>query len=284
MSEEAQAGSVVTGSSEAPDAAPQADWKASLPEDLRSDPSLADIKDVENLTKSFINGQKLIGKDKIALPGKEATETEMSDFYAALGRPEEAKGYDFGERPKMPEGVTYDENFETQFRDIAFQAGLTPQQAKTIYDGYHEYVNNSYATDAETSQLQHSEWIDGLKKEFGKAYNERVDLAQRAVETYGTPELKEWLEGTGMGNNPMFVRLFAKVGEGLAEGKPDTGADRSFIMTPDQARQEIARFNRDPEFMKAYQNGDNPNHSEAVEKMNALFKLAYPDETPVQPA
>ena len=55
-------------------------------------------------------------------------------------------------------------------------------------------------------------------------------------------------------------------------------------MTPDQARQEIARFNRDPEFMKAYQNGDNPNHSEAVEKMNALFKLAYPDETPVQPA
>jgi len=52
-------------------------------------------------------------------------------------------------------------------------------------------------------------------------------------------------------------------------------------MTPDQARQEIARFNRDPEFMKAYQDSENQGHSEAVEKMNALFQLAYPDETPV---
>jgi len=287
MSEEAQAGSVLTsGSSEsapAESAAPTSDavsWKDSLPEEIRSDPSLADINDVNSMAKSYINGQKLIGKDKIALPGKEATEAEMNDFYNSLGRPADSKEYTF-DKPTLPEGVTYDQGFEDAYKGIAHAAGLNPEQAKQIYDGYHEYLNNQAATSSEGSQLQHAEWVDSIKKDFGKAYSEKIDLASRAVETYGGPELKDWLDSTGMGNNPMFVKLFAKVGEGLAEGKPDTGADRSFIMTPDQARQEIARFNRDPEFMKAYQDSENQGHSEAVQKMNALFQLAYPDETPV---
>lgn len=286
MSEEAQAGSVLTsGSSESAPAtdAPVSDatsWKDSLPEEIRSDPSLNDINDIGNLAKSYINGQKLIGKDKIALPGKEATEAEMNDFYSSLGRPADPKEYTF-DKPTLPEGISYDQDFEDAFKGVAHAAGLNPQQAKQIYDGYHEYVNNQAATNSEGNQLQHAEWVDSIKKEFGKAYSEKIDLATRAVETYGGPELKEWLDSTGMGNNPMFVKLFAKVGEGLAEGKPDTGAERSFIMTPDQARQEIARFNRDPEFMKAYQDAEHQGHKEAVEKMDALFQLAYPDETPV---
>jgi hypothetical protein len=87
-----------------------------------------------------------------------------------------------------------------------------------------------------------------------------------------------------MGNNPMMVKLFAKIGEGLAEGRSDSVQDRGFIMTPDQAKQEIARYNRDQTFMSAYQSGDNPGHAEAVKKMDSLFKLAYPDETPIMPA
>ena len=82
----------------------------------------------------------------------------------------------------------------------------------------------------------------------------------------------------------MMVKLFAKIGEGIAEGRSDSAQQRGFIMTPDQAKQEIARYNRDQTFMSAYQNGDNPGHGEAVNKMNSLFKLAYPDENPITPA
>ena len=82
----------------------------------------------------------------------------------------------------------------------------------------------------------------------------------------------------------MFVKLFAKIGEGVAEGRSDTASARAFTMTPDQAKQEIARYNRDGEFMKAYSSGDHTGHQAALDKMNSLYKLAFPDETPVPPA
>lgn len=280
MSDEVtQTGSVVTDAGSS--AAPTQDWRTAIPEDLRSDPSLTDIKDVGNLAKSYINSQKLIGKNRIALPGENATDQEWGQFYDSLGRPEKPEAYNFGDRPVMPEGMQYDEQFETTFKGLAHQAGLTPQQAKTLYDGYHNYVGNKMTSEGQDTEAQANQWVDSLKKEFGKAYDERVDLAQRAVETYGSPELNEWLDNTGMGNNPMIVKMFAKIGEGLAEGVADSTSQRSFTMTPDQARQEIARYNRDGDFMNAYNNGDHTSHAEAVQKMNNLFQLAYPDETPI---
>jgi len=286
MSDQEQTGSVITGSSDAPatDAQAPADWRSGLPEDIRNDPSLADIQDVGAMAKSYINGQKLIGKNRISLPGEGATEEEISAFHSQLGRPEKSNLYDFGDRPVLPDGLEYDEGFETAYKDLAFKAGLNSQQAKAIFDGYHEYINNKASVEGEGTAAQSAEWVESLKKEFGKAYNERVELASRAVDTYGDGDLKQWLDQTGMGNNPMMVKLFAKIGEGIAEGKADSAQQRGFIMTPDQAKQEIARYNRDQTFMAAYQSGDNPGHGEAVNKMNSLFKLAYPDENPITPA
>ena len=286
MSDQEQTGSVLTGSSDAPatDAQAPADWRSGLPEDIRNDPSLADIKDVGSMAKSYINGQKLIGKNRIALPGEGATDEEISSFHSQLGRPEKADGYQFGDRPTLPEGMEYDEGFETQFKDLSYKAGLTPTQAKAIYDGYHEYIGKKAELSGESDGQKAAEWVTGLKKEFGKAYDERIDLAKRAVDSYGDDGLKQWLQSTGNGNNPMFVKLFAKIGEGLAEGATDAAQARSFVMTPQQAQQEIARYNRDQTFMTAYTSGDHVGHREAVAKMDGLYKLAYPDETPVKPA
>ena len=287
MSDEKTTGSVLTGSSDAapaPDAQAPVDWRASLPEDVRADPSLADIKDVGSMAKSYINGQKLIGKNRISLPDDKATDEEWSSFYSSVGRPEKSAAYQFGERPALPEGLEYDEAFENNFRDLSYKAGLSSTQAKAIYDGYHDYISKKSELEGQSQTAQTDEWVTSLKKEFGKAYDERIDLATRAVHAYGDDGLKKWLDDTGMGNNPMFVKLFAKVGEGVAEGKSDTASARAFTMTPDQAKQEIARYNRDGEFMKAYSSGDHTGHQAALDKMNSLYKLAFPDETPVPPA
>ena len=94
MSDQEQTGSVLTGSSDASttDAKAPADWRSGLPDDVRNDPSLSDIKDVGSMAKSYINGQKLIGKNRIALPAEGATDEEMSMFHSQLGRPEKADG------------------------------------------------------------------------------------------------------------------------------------------------------------------------------------------------
>ena len=65
----------------------QVDWRESLPEDLKSDPSLLTVKDVPGLAKSYIHAQKMIGADKLAIPGKNASEEEWSAVYEKLGKP-----------------------------------------------------------------------------------------------------------------------------------------------------------------------------------------------------
>ena len=283
MSEEATTGSVATDTGSSTDA-PVQDWKASLSDDIRSDPSLADIKDADNLAKSYIHAQKMIGKNRVALPDENATDSDWGQFYDSLGRPANAKDYNLGDRPEMPAGMEYDENFENTYRELSHKVGLTPKQAKDLYDGYNEYVNSQVMIQGEDAVQQSAKWVEEVKKEFGKAYDERVDLARRAVDTYGDAQLKEWLDSSGMGNNPMMLRMFSKMGEGLAEGRSDSSGQRSFTMPPAQAKQEIARYNRDSDFMTAYSSGDHQGHAAAVEKMDSLFKLAYPDETPIQPA
>ena len=57
------------------------DWRASLSDDIRNDPSLASIQDVNGLAKSFIHGQRMVGADKVVIPKDDASPDEMNDFY-----------------------------------------------------------------------------------------------------------------------------------------------------------------------------------------------------------
>ncbi|MEI6907818.1 peptidase, partial [Klebsiella pneumoniae] len=42
---------------------------------------------------------------------------------------------------------------------------------------------------------------------------------------FGTPELKEYLNGTGLGNHPELVKAFIKVGKAMSEDGMVTGKE-----------------------------------------------------------
>ena len=76
------------------DAAP-ASFIDTLPEDLRGEPSLRNFTDTAGLAKSYVHAQKMIGVDKLPLPGKSATDEEWNNVYERLGRPNAPTEYDF---------------------------------------------------------------------------------------------------------------------------------------------------------------------------------------------
>ena len=87
--DEGNSGSVLgAGSSEAPAPEVVSDWRSGLPEDVAGDPSLADIKDVSSLAKSYVHAQRMVGRDKVSIPQEGAGEDEWNSFYDRLGRPE----------------------------------------------------------------------------------------------------------------------------------------------------------------------------------------------------
>lgn len=276
-SADAGAGGVPAGGATEGSSAGAMDWRASLDETLRADPTLADIKDLNGLAKSYVHAQRMIGKDKISIPQEGADVAEWDAFYERLGRPGDGN-YKLDPAGLMPADLPFDPQVLDRFKKVFHAAGLNQKQAEGVFKNYLEYVGEVHKNNLEGVEQQRQGWVNDLRKEFGRAFDERVDLAVRAVETFGGQEFMKWLDQTGMGDHPMFVKMFAQIGQQMQEALATPGQSRGWTMTPDTARQEIARMQRDDQFMKAYMTPGATGHAEAVKKMQDLFGFAYPDE------
>ena len=107
----------------------------SLAEDVRNEPSLQNIQDLDQLAKGYVHAQRMVGADKIALPNKHATEDDWNQFYGKLGRPDSPEAYEINYQPPV-EG--YEATNLPGFQDAAFRAGLNSDQAQLLLDWYSE--------------------------------------------------------------------------------------------------------------------------------------------------
>ena len=82
------------------------------------------------MLESYRHLEKLIGRDKIALP-KEGDAEAWNAVYDRLGRPENAEGYEIA----VPEGLERDSAFEEQMRGLFHKAGLTKMQVAALAEG-----------------------------------------------------------------------------------------------------------------------------------------------------
>ena len=252
---------------------------ATLPEDLRADPSFADIQDVSGLARSYVNGQRLIGADKATLlkiPGENATTEERTEFFTKLGRPEASAGYEFKKPDTHPDHVPYDEELVGGFAEVAHEVGLSKGQGQKLMDWYLENEVGYYdalqkqADDAKASNEA------SLKATLGEAYDETVNMATETIRQYFGDEFVDYLEETGLGNDPRMILGMGKLGREL-QNDPILGEPaRQGKMTPEEAKRKIADRQGDPNFMKRYQDGGQPGHDEAVAEMNDLFRAAHP--------
>jgi len=265
------------GAGGTPPAGGAADWRSSLPEDLRAHPALTDIKDVGGLAKSFVHAQSMIGADKIVMPKPDASPAEMADFYNKLGRPGAADGYKFSET--TIEGVPKDEATQKWARDIFHKHGLTQKQADGLYQDYIAKVGSDLKAMNESRATQREQSLEQLRGEWkGNEFDVNVQLAQRAVKTFGSEELVKYLNESGEGDNPLLIKLFANIGKQLGEDQAFGGrsSQSGFVAGPEAAKAEIGKLQADADFQKAYLNKDAMGHKEAVERMERLFKVAYP--------
>ena len=253
------------------------DWRSSIPEDLQNDPSLADIQDVAGLAKGYVHAQHMIGADKVALPGRDATQEELDNFYNKLGRPESSDGYETPTE-NMPE-VPLNDELQKQFFDEAHRIGLNKTQAAALIRWQAQQVESHQIAqqDNQEAELQHAE--ETMRKEFGKAYTEKMDMAINAAKEFGGEELLEVLNSTGLGNNPAIIRAFANIGKAVANDEIIGGGGRQgFMMSPSEAKAQIANMKRDPNFMASYTDNGHIAHKESVQEMARLFELAYPSD------
>ncbi len=250
-------------------------WRDSLPDDLRSHPSLTDFNDVPSLAKSFISTQSMIGMDKVVIP-KDPQDPAWSEVYNKLGRPESPEGYELKRPDGYPEGLDFNDDYANAMSKAAYEAGISKSQLAKLVDASTGFYKDKVSEMAVTQQNAFNESINNLKSNWGAAFDQNLNIAKNAVKAYATPELVEFLETTGLGNDARVIQLFHNIGKTISEDSALEGGGSSMIPTADQAKQQIADLKGDKEFMAAYLDKNNIGHKEALIRMTNLFKLAYP--------
>lgn len=239
-----------------------------LPEDLRNEPSLKNFTDPATLAKSYVHAQRMIGADKIALPGKSATDDEWRAIYEKLGAPQDPAKYE------LPKSEALGDDALGEFRNAAFKAGLNNRQAETVT----QFMDSTLTKAREVFEQQADEarynGEQELRKEWGQAFDQKVELAYKAaIDTLGSADLLDEIklaDGRMLGDHPQVVKMFAKIAEQIGEDNL-VGDTSEMVMTPAEAGERIADMTRRD---SPYWDKMHPEHDKYVSEVLRLREYA----------
>lgn len=254
---------------------PSFDWSATLGQNYEAHKPLIETKkwsDPGAVLTSYSELEKMVGRDKFAIPGKDASPEEYRKIYSALGMPSDPKGYEFQAPSDFEE---YDQAFvDSWFRGAAHKAGLTPAQARTLHDDYVTQSRQAHAALAEKSNKEGTDLDQALRTKWGADYDKNINIAQAAVKQFGFSaiDLDKLEKITG---SPALMEMFATIGEKMGTASIVNGSVSN--NSPQGALSEIEKLKADKEFSESYLNREHPGHEEAVRRMKALNARAFPD-------
>lgn len=202
-------------------AAPPA-WTAQLPDDLKSNETLTGFQTIGDLGKEFIG---LRGKleNAVILPGEDASDDEWATFYQKLGRPESPDGYEFQRPDDLPEDMPYDEEREKDFRKLLYEIGATKSQADRLYKAYYEDTIQAWRKLQDQRKAYHDEQVTALQEKWGDQYQANAEKALRVAAQFGPEGFDEFLDTSGLGDNPMIVEFCHAISEAIGDDSLLTG-------------------------------------------------------------
>jgi len=252
-------------------------WRDDLPDDLKTNESLATITDVSALARSFVDTKSLVGANTIKIPARDADEDQMGVFYDKLGRPAKSDDYEIPSEG-LPEGHMMSDEDRTKLKATFHKLGLTPVQAAMAY---RELAQSGF--DAGQSLTQQSEQVaaanvEALKKQWGSAYDQNVDLAKSAVLKLGGEAFRDKLNAAGLGTDPVVLDALTKVGKMWADDAIVGVGPKNYELSPAAATEAWSKKQSDSEFVDAWLNAGHPNHKAASAEAERLFRMMNPEE------
>jgi hypothetical protein len=187
-------------------------------EETKSEDTATEVKADDATEKT---GDEAVAKD---------TKTLLSDDEGdgAGGVPDEYEFTppdDIGEIEMTDEVKAQFESFNVRAKD----AGLSQDQYQKIVEGEIRRGREAVAQAVSDYQQRVNDWAEDTRadKELGgDDLAKNLSVSKKAMDTYGTPELKALFDapseknpdGLGLGNHPEVIRLLHRVGAQLMEG------------------------------------------------------------------
>lgn len=158
-------------------------------------------------------------------PPAAAADTKTDDTKAT--EPQVPESYDL----QMPEGIELDKASADEFTTIAKELKLDQAAAQKLADIAAKQAQRQ--VEAHTKLVE--SWVESVKADKdigGDKLEENLGIARKALDTFGTPELRDVLNASGLGNHPEVIRAFVKAGKAISEDKFVAGAPKGSDTDP----------------------------------------------------
>lgn len=258
-------------------------WREFISEEYSTDASMADFNSFDDVSKSFINTKKMVGKKGIILPGEDATEDEWNVFHKDMGRPDEADGYELS----FHEEITNDENFGNveenlnnnmkTFKETMHKLGIPASTAKKMWENSQEQWLQASKAQSETNKERLMQEEAAVKKELGAAYEEKMELANNVATSIMSSEDIEWFKQNGLFKEPRMRKILSKIGDMISEDKIKVIPKAGTTLTPNDAKSKLnALLSKDSNhpLSAALHNKKDPRHNEAMKLFSDLNQMA----------
>jgi hypothetical protein len=245
-------------------------WKSNLPEEIRENSAFTNVKNIGDMGNQLINAQKAIGKDKVALPGDNASPEEWAEFHSQTGRPATPADYviDIADEAKE---IVAPELLES-FREVAHKAGLTQKQIETVI-GF-EIENSLKGIEAMNGDTEREKAKAGeaLREKWGADYESRLHITNRVIAENAEGEDKAYILSK-IGNDPIIGNFLANIGSRFQEARIMTG-EKSGIPSPSEARSKANEL-RTTDYLTGEMKRNNPElHDRTTREIQELTQIA----------
>lgn len=251
-----------TPSTEAPVFTPPT-WAAglSVDQEILKAPMFSSIKSVDDVVKGYYNAQKMVGADKIVVPGKNASSDEWRNYYVKGGLPSTFDDY----KVDLPSSFD-DQGFNAEFLKAAYENNVRPDQLQKLTEMF-DKSNEKIVADYEEQQAQElQQTAQSLKQEWGQGFEKQIARANRVIKHFGGDDIHKQVLESDLANNGQFLRLMAKIGEKMTgEDSFNYETTSSFGMTKDEAKSKMNAIYGD--MNSPYFNRDHAQHKEFLDKM-----------------
>lgn len=153
--------------------------------------------------------------DKSAQSGAAPTAPDDAAKAPTDAKAETQVNYEF----KAPEGKTFDPEVIAEYSKVAKELNLSQESAQRVLDAMGPKLAERQMAQIEALR---NGWADSSKadKEFGgERLSENLSVAKKALDAFGTNELRALLNETGIGNHPEVIRFMFRAGKAISEDK-----------------------------------------------------------------
>lgn len=269
-----------------------ADWRSGLAAEYRELHQVKTAKDINDVIKWGVNAEKMVGADKLVLPGKDAKPEERDAALDAiankLGRPEKSDGYTFQPVKDRP-FTDADKALQQNFSAVAHKFRMTQEQVDGVVAFQAELI--AKGLELETQGAANAD--AALRKEWGGNYDAKYDAAQVGLaavlkasgQDINSFKMMKLTDGTYAFDNPMLLRLFSTFGEAISEGGFEGGSGGGgngfgAFSSPKSAKAELDKLYggafQDPKH--PYNDRQSPQHKSWVDRVMRLEARANEPE------